>query len=271
MKSSENGAVFAARKLNGEASGIRRGGFFRCVRAELIKLRHSAMWFAVFALPLIGVLIGTGNYFINAGALTGDPWFDLWTQVALFFGYFFYPVLAAVVAGYLWRVEHFDHNWNGLMTTPVSASSIWFSKLFVLFIMAALCQAVNILMYWAAGAFILRLPGSMPSYWWWWMVGGPSAVMAGASIQSYLSMRIRSFAVPVGISLALCVIGIACYSRGIWFFPNTLAIIGINAQHEGLPTIIDMTKVLGGTVFWIAAASFAGIRYLEKTDVKSER
>ena len=115
-------AVFAARKLNGEASGIRRGGFFRCVRAELIKLRHSAMWFAVFALPLIGVLIGTGNYFINADALTGDPWFDLWTQVALFFGYFFYPVLAAVVAGYLWRVEHFDHNWNGLMTTPVSAS-----------------------------------------------------------------------------------------------------------------------------------------------------
>jgi hypothetical protein len=269
----ENNSVFAAQQLVGNhvVSGKKAmgNGLIRSVRAEFIKLRHSSMWLAVVVIPVIGVLIGTGNYWINADALHGDPWFELWTQVALFYGYFFYPLLVAVIAGYMWRVEHFEHNWNGLMTSPVSPSSVWFAKFIVLFLMALLCQCLNILFYWLSGNLILHLSGQMPSYFWWWLIGGTLCVMASGAVQMYLSMRIRSFAVPVGISFGMCIAGLGCYAQGWWLFPNTLAIIGINAQHEGLPALPEMAKALGGTVFWVILISILGILYLKKSDIKS--
>lgn len=241
----------------------------RAVSAELQKLSHSSMFFAVVALPVIGVLLGTGNYIGNAGALHGSAWFDLWTQIALFYGYFFYPILMAVIAGYLWRVEHFEHNWNGLMTTPVPPAAIWLSKLTVLFMLAVLVQCLTVGLYAMAG-LLLKLPGTIPSFFWWWLVGGPIGVMASAAVQLYLSMRIRSFSIPVGISLGMSLMGLACYAKGLWFFPNTLAIIGVNAQHEELPALADMLRVFGASALWVLLASAAGIWYLKHKDVKTE-
>ena len=93
------------------------------IRAENLKSRHSNMWVAVAVLPLLTAAIGAIIYGINASVslYDGDMWQQLWLQTGLFYGYFFFPILIAICASFLWRLEHINHNWNSLMTTPFSS------------------------------------------------------------------------------------------------------------------------------------------------------
>lgn len=244
--------------------------FIRSVRAETLKLKRSAVWAAVVALPVVAVFLGAGNYTVNAAAMSGNAWHDFWTQIALFYGYFFYPVLIATLAAYLFRLEHTEHNWNSVMTSGISPSVVWASKFFILYVFAFVCQAAIIALYVFTGKIVLHLSGWPGPVWIYWIVMGPLSVMACGSMQLCISERVRSFALPVGLSFGLCVVGLVCYAKGVWFFPNTLAIIGINAQHDSLPTAVEIAKVLAASFAWQGLFSWLGVRYLKKTDVRSE-
>lgn len=233
---------------------------FRLTEIEGLKLRNSAIWFAIIGLPLVGVLIGTGSFAVNIGYLSGDPWFQLWTQVALFYGYIFYPLLIAVLAAYLFRIERLEKNWNSLLTYPISATKIWFSKLLLLYILAFITQAIMIFFYFLSGTFLLRLSGTMPSYFWWWLIAGPTYVMAFGAIECYLALCFKSFSFPIAVGFFMSFAGLFCYANGIWIFPNTLAIIGINAQHEGIPTQSEIIKTGLGVIMWIVIFSVLGIK-----------
>ena len=89
---------------------VRKKSYFdlltRAIKTEFIKLKSGSILLAILGIPLLAVLIGSGSFYINQEALRGDPWFDLWTQVALFYGYFFYPLLVAILASFQWCFEH---------------------------------------------------------------------------------------------------------------------------------------------------------------------
>lgn len=114
------------------------------IRAENIKSRHSNIWVAVIILPLLTAMIGAIIYGINASAnlYDGAVWQQLWLQTGLFYGYFFFPILIAICASYLWRLEHTNHNWNSLMTTPLSRPTVFIAKLAVLAKSILIAQAL---------------------------------------------------------------------------------------------------------------------------------
>ena len=60
---------------------------FRCVRAELIKLKRSFIWIVFLILPILSTLMGCFNYLQNIDILT-DGWYALWTQATLFYSNF---------------------------------------------------------------------------------------------------------------------------------------------------------------------------------------
>ncbi len=62
----------------------------RCISVELMKLRRSRIWLILMILPIISVLIGSVNFYLNQGVLKYE-WYSLWSQVSLFYGEFFYP------------------------------------------------------------------------------------------------------------------------------------------------------------------------------------
>lgn len=244
--------------------------FLRAFRAELLKLRHNRIWLAVVVLPIVAAFLGWGSYTSNGEAMSGEAWQNLWTQMALFYGYFIYPVLLACIASALWRVEHFEKNWNALLTSTVPPWAIWFAKLLVLFLCAILAQGLILLFYVLIGKIVLHLPGGPPSWAWWWLLGGSVSVMAPACLSLLLSERIRSFALPVGIAFASCLVGMFCYTKGIWIYPNTAAILGINAQHAGLPETRQIIEVFGTTLLYLALSSFLGIYWMKRRDVKTD-
>ncbi|OUQ85690.1 hypothetical protein B5G50_25620 [Brevibacillus brevis] len=97
----------------------------RCLGAEWVKLRRSRIWLVLLVLPVFSTLIGFANYWMNQ-AILQNGWYSLWTQVSLFYGEFFLPILIAICCSFACRLEHVNRNWNVILTAPVSTPTIFF-------------------------------------------------------------------------------------------------------------------------------------------------
>lgn len=178
------------------------------LRAELIKLRRSAVWPIALALPLLALTTGTINFANNTDQLTGG-WVSFTSQVVLFYGLLFFSLGIGLLAATTWRVEHRGTNWNLLLTASGRPVTLVLAKVAVTAVPVAFMQVVLVLGTLVSGALVLRLDGGIP--WQFALVGGLSVVAALplVVVQSVLSMLMKSFAAPVAVCLAGCVLGIA--------------------------------------------------------------
>ncbi len=239
----------------------------RSLAAEWLKLRHSRLWMILIILPLISVFIGSANYYLNQGVLTKE-WYSLWSQVGLFYGEFFFPILIAICCAYLWRLEHMNHNWNMIMTAPVTVASIFLSKLIIIGLLIGVVQGILFLLYYAAG-HLLGLPRELPEELFGWLFRGWIAGLTIGTLQLALSMRLRSFAVPVGMGLCATFLGLAMYVMDLGlFFPHSLLTIGMGVLNQsGLSSYREHVLFLLVNLFYMIIISLLAIRWLSKKDV----
>ena len=237
-----------------------------CVSAEWLKLRHSRIWMVLMILPLVSVFIGCANFAMNQGALQKE-WYSLWSQVGLFYGEFFLPILIAICNAFLCRLEHANKNWNMVMTAPVPAAYIFIAKLMVAGTLLIFVQGFFFLLYFLGGKLTglsAALPPELPG----WLFRGWIAALTISVFQLALSMRIRSFAAPVGISLCAAFLGLGMYVAKLsLFFPNSLLTTGMGVlSQEGL-TRGDHLTFYVMNLLYMAAISATAIRRLRKSDV----
>ena len=242
--------------------------FFRVMRAERYKLRHSPVWLAFLVMPLFPAFFGSVNLLNNLELLSLD-WEHLWTQHSLFSGYFFYPALIGVYCSYLWRLEHFDHNWNQVRCAPVPLSQVFLGKLTLAAVMTFLAQAWGMVLF-AVSGLICGIPfSSFPAAGAAsWLLRGVCGGIAVSAFQLLLSLVIRSFAVPVGMAMAGGVLGLGLSAKGFGYYcPFSLLSIGMNAngRYDSLPVPL----FFGSCALFILLFSAAGIFYLKKSDVKT--
>lgn len=202
---------------------------FRCCQAESRKLRHSVIYPACILIPLIPAIMGTFNYQQNVGVLKSE-WYSLWTQHTLFYASFFYAPLIALYCSYLWRLEHRNNNWNVLMTAPVPISSLYLGKLAIIFRVTLTTQLWVGLLFVICGKLV-GLPALPPPVIAFWLLRGTLAAAAIGALQLLLSMVIRSFSVPIGISLIGSVLGLLISNKGLGlYWPYSLMLAGMNAN-----------------------------------------
>ncbi len=239
----------------------------RCITAEWIKLRHSRMWMILIILPFISVLIGCFNFYMNQGVLNKE-WYSLWSQVSLFYGEFFFPILIAIFCAYMWRLEHFNKNWNMIMTAPISATSIFFSKFIVVGVLLILVQGLFFLFYFLGGK-LLGLNSELPVELLGWILRGWISALTISTLQLALSMRIRSFAVPIGIGFCASILGLGMYVIGLgMLFPHSLLTIGMGVLSQS--SILSQGNHLLFyimSVLYIVAISLLAIYRMRKSDV----
>lgn len=240
----------------------------RSIAVEWLKLRRSGIWLVVLVLPLISVLIGSANYYLNQSVLL-NGWYSLWTQVSLFYGEFFLPILIAICCAYVWRLEHLNHNWNMIMASPISAAQLYFAKLVVVSMLILLGQALFMGLYWLTGT-LFSIPGSLPVETMGWSLRGWYASVSITALQLGLSQRIRSFAMPIGISLCAVFIGLGLYvlNMGL-YFPFSLLTIGMSVLSQDKLTGIEHM------LFWLINLTFIvifaaiSIHHLKHRDIIS--
>ncbi|KGR82793.1 ABC transporter permease [Lysinibacillus odysseyi] len=239
----------------------------RCISAEWLKLRHSRIWIILVTLPIISVLIGSANFYINQGVLAKE-WYSLWSQVGLFYGEFFFPILISICCAYSWRLEHLNKNWNMIMTAPVSAASIFLSKMLVVGLLLIFVQILFFLLY-LIGGKLVGLTSAPPSELFEWFIQGWIASLTISAMQLALSMRYRSFAVPIGIGLCATFLGLAMYVLDLgMLFPHSLLTTGMGVLSQSdFSSQSEYILFLITNLLYIIVISLVAIRWMRRKDV----
>ncbi|MGN0466173.1 MAG: ABC transporter permease [Lachnospiraceae bacterium] len=242
----------------------------RCIQAENLKLKHSIIYFACILLPIIPAIMGSFNYLQNIEILT-EGWYSLWTQITLFYSTFFYAPLIGLYASYLWRLEHMGHNWNTIMSSPISIPCLYFGKLAIVLKVTIFTQLWISILYFIFGK-LCHLPKFFPADIFVWIARGTLAAVAIGSLQLFLSMLFRNFAVPIGIAFIGSVLSMIITEKNFEFFwPYSLMLVGMNS-NKSIDALAGMKNMI---FFFLSVFAFfflfciMAILYLKKTDVKS--
>lgn len=239
-----------------------------CTRTELIKLRRSFIWLACFIIPILPSVMGTGNYLANLD-IVGVGWYPLWTQATLFYGFFFFAPLISIYCAFLWRLENFGSNRNALMTAPVPLSCVFFGKLAVTALVTLITQLWVYFLFFLCGKYC-GLPGLPPIRLFFWCMRGALGGMVIAAAMLLFSMCIRSFALPIGFSLVMAVIGVLFSNQGSGlYFPFSLICYGMNSNTDSDLLSGNMLPFFASCLLYLALFSAAAIHLLRTRDVKA--
>ena len=228
----------------------------RTIKAETLKLKHSPVWLAFFALPPISAFFGTINYTANQGILKSE-WYSLWSQHTLFLCYLFMPALIGTYCSYLWRLEHMRNNWNAFLTAPVSLPSLYLGKLFQAILMSVSCNAWVFILYFACGK-LCGLDNNLPPGIVEWFLCGILGSITICCVQLTVSMFIRSFAIPIGIGLAGGLGGMMFTSKGAGlYYPYSLYSMGMRANNPQME--LETGTFIAGCAVYIALFSVLSV------------
>lgn len=242
--------------------------FIRTIRAERMKLRRSPVWLAFFVLPILPAVMGTFNYQMNIGILQ-NKWYSLWTQHTLFSCYFFIPAVIGVYCSYLWRLEHTQYNWNAAMSAPVRVGYIYLAKLIMVSTMVILTQAWTGLLFILSGELI-GLGDPIPPELFSWLFFGALGGIVISALQLFISLVIRSFAIPVGMALVGGIAGLAALAKGygIWF-PYSLISLGMQGNGPSNEMQYNSGQLITSCLLFTGFFILLSIVWLSKRDVKT--
>lgn len=220
------------------------------IKSELIKLKRSYIFIPMIVLPIISIIVGDANFYLNQNVLRKE-WYSLWTQVGLFYGDFFYPVTIGICAAFLCRMEYTNKNWNKVFSLPLKYCHVIISKLIVLSIITFIIHCILFLLYFISGK-ILGFTGEFPGESLGWFIRGYIASISIGAIQLFLSIKFKSFAVPIGFGFILCFAGLFLYVNN-WgmFFPHSLLIIGLGALNRDSLSLINNILFVFSNLFFI--------------------
>lgn len=248
--------------------GIEMRGFKIAVRAEHKKLAHNPWWFVFFLIPIFPAVMGTVNYQMNLGILK-NGWYDLWTQVTLFYANLFYGPMIAICCSYLWRLEHMNGNWNLFMTAPVPISCLYGAKLFEAVKLTVFLQIFVWILY-VGGGKAAGIPGFPPAVVAVWLIRGTWGGMVIAALQLLLSMVIKSFSIPVVIGLLGGISGMLINVAGMGlYWPYGLMMIAMNSNQSDDLLSGRMILFLVMSIFYLSGAACISLLLLKKRDVNS--
>lgn len=237
------------------------------LKAERLKLKRSPIWIAFLLLPIIPAVLGTLNYMNNLDILTSE-WYSLWTQHTLFTDYFFLPIMLGIYCSYIMYEEEKNCNWNKVLTMPVSRSMVFLSKLILTGIVLFFSMIWICCLYVLSGK-IIGMTAPVP----WnrvvvWCVCGTLGGTVMIDIQLMISLFIRNFALPVGISLAAGLSAILFLAKDLGhIWPYSLMAYGMNSNapqelmESGYPQFVMICMV------YIALFTFLSSVFLSKKDI----
>lgn len=203
----------------------------KAIYCERLKCKGTLIWPAFLLIPVIPILLGSGNYLSNLDLLQSQ-WYSLWTQVSLFYAAFFFAPLIGAYCAFLWRFENFNGCRNTLFSTPVTYHTIYLSKFILVCLLSVLTQIWFTILFLAAGK-IIGLPGLPSSDIFSWIIRGLAGAFVLAALQFYIAMEIRSFATPIALGLVGGVIGLlAANTRLGLYCPYSQMLLGMNSNKS---------------------------------------
>lgn len=238
----------------------------KLLKAERMKLKRSPMWIVFLIMPILPALLGTLNYQNNTEILTG-AWYSLWTQHTLFTCYFFLPIMIGIYCAYLMRLEHGNHNWNKVLTMPYSRAGVFIAKLITVACMIFATEIWIAALFLISGYFVGFTYPPIGSIAIWCLFGTLGGTVM-AAIQLLLSMYIKSFALPIGISFAGGLSGLVFLAKGFGhLWPYSLMAYGMNSNAPQQMIASGYLGFAAISIFYISAIAVFGSVFVSRRDV----
>ena len=153
------------------------------------------------------------------------------------------------------------------MTAPVPVCCIYFAKLAIILAITLLTQLWTGILYLICGK-IAGLPGLFPPDIFLWLLRGTVGTLPICALQLFLSMKIRSFSIPIAVGLVGSVLGTVLNSEGAGFFwPYCLMLLGMNANKSENAMSGELLPFLISVCLFTIVFSTASIWELKHRDI----
>jgi len=232
--------------------------FHRVLSAERLKLKRTLVSKIAVLAPVVVVLLVFGVEVVRGGKVSkGDqPVTDLAQKAFVIWTLLMLPFYASLAAALLAALEHNGDNWKHVLALPVRRQSIFSAKLIAggtLLFISSLVWAAAILIAgevlrlvrpdWSGAALpvVMVIRGSMLSF---------CAAGLLFSIQMWISLRWRNFALGLGLGIVAIIVNILVVSAPTFViasFPWFLPAVAIIPHDIGPYRVIGvMWGLLGG-------------------------
>lgn len=125
------------------------------LKIELKKIKLLNIILPLLIIPAIANGFGIINYLGNKEVLT-NGWKSLWTQVSLFYFYFFLIPIIAIIVASLWYNEH-KANLKNIRISPINNINFIIAKSIISLGLVALTQVYFFLLFYLVGKYICGL------------------------------------------------------------------------------------------------------------------
>jgi hypothetical protein len=189
-------------------------------KTELWKCRKTAAyWITIIGSALIPIFLMIA-YIVEpkefAGDLGNQPWAkhikNTWQAAAALF----FPFYTIIVTSLVVQIEYRNNTWKQVYASPRSYADIFFSKFCIIHLLIISCF-ILFDFFVIGGAFLANTIRPQYKFFdtsipWDRLLSLTAkqyiAILGMTSIQYWLSLRLRNYIAPLGIGLALIIIGI---------------------------------------------------------------
>src|SRR5215213_6100697 len=196
------------------------------LQAEVLKTKRSAsFWLTIIAAAMMPVLFLLAHYFKPEGGLkvlAEDPWGTqfLWAWQAI--NFFIFPMFIILICSLIPQIEFKNNTWKQVFASPQSLGNIYFSKFMTIHLMIFFFYVCFTLFMILSGVLTNILDSRfnfLEKSINWQKLATMSfkaylSILGISAIQYWLSLRFKNFIAPVGIGLAVLVLGIIAREAG---------------------------------------------------------
>jgi len=238
----------------------------RVLSAETLKLKRTlALWLALIApLAIVGPNVGIYLQRGTINAYGGDSaWLWYGQMNIVVWGLLMTPLFVTLETALVGNMEHMSDHWKHLNALPVARGLIYAAKQFSATVLIALSSLSLVVCIVGSGVFLrLIRPGiglgtDIP---WVQLFAYAGMTFVSAwliiSIQTWVSLRWKSFVVACGVGIAMTVAG-AFFVQADWggFWPWALPGFIANEFSDGF---VHLPEMIFGTVGGVVVALLGG-------------
>lgn len=162
-----------------------------------------------------------------------NAWVEVWTQVALFMGPFVLPILVGIYAALVCRGEHVGGGWKQLLALPLKHSEIFLGKFLTVVRMVTITMLILFIFFIGFG-FIKGVEGDFPILTiLGFMIRGILACLPLALLQLIISIRAKTFGIPLAVSIIFTLPAIIIASTPLGqIYPWTQPMLAMSPEDE---------------------------------------
>ncbi|EHI74959.1 transporter trans-membrane domain bacteriocin immunity protein [Streptococcus criceti] len=235
---------------------------------EFKKIRKSAIPIILIFFNLVGTLLGTMLFALNRKYLIdGTEALILWGQTVFYASQIFTPILIGIICSTSCQFEETNKNWQRLLSIPVTPSRIILAKIASLSVVMAISQLL-VLCFYMLSAVVLKVPFvTYLTDFLFWSITGWLATVTIVTIQVFISIRRKNFAVPILISAILAMAGLMTLFVGnslFTIFPYTQVAVGLRSRDLAPFALSELALFLGLNALYIILFYGLAVRQLRK-------